>query len=425
MKKFFLALFLGAIVFGACSSSSSAGEIDILVNKLVQKNILTPMEAEIILDETKQEVAKEIAEHKSYALPEWVQKMKLKGDLRVRYQYESKAADKGQAKYNRSRGRYRFRLGVTTDVADQVEVGFGLATGGADPRSTNQTMGQEFETPDIRLDYAYAKYSPLSSVDIYVGRFARKPVLWQTDDLLWDGDINPDGIAVSATHSVGMLDGFLNAGVFPMFEYNTSAVEKGSAADPAMYYAQVGVGSKVGEKISLKGAVAYYGFTGLEGKTFDNSAKTNTGNSTGLVYDYNTVNPTVELKISNPFEGIDLPIAIEAISFFGNYIYNPDPSDNNKGYLAGMKFGDKKIKNPGSWQIKYCYRHLETDAWLDIFPDSDAYGGETNVAGHEVAWSYAIKKNVILGLDYYNMHPINGSTSNTQHLIQADVLFKF
>ncbi|MDP8264178.1 MAG: putative porin [Candidatus Aceula lacicola] len=426
MKKYFLAFFVGVLALGVCAPSSSAGEIDVLVDKLVQKGILNPVEAQIILDETKQEVSTEVAENKSYALPTWVQKMKLKGDLRARYQYESKANDKGQAKYHRNRGRYRFRLGVTTDVADQVEVGFGLATGGTDPRSTNQTMGESFETPDIRLDYAYGKYSPLSNVDIYLGRMKRKPVLWQTDDLLWDGDINPDGIAVAATHALNSdIDGFLNAGVFPMFQYDSSA-EKNEAADPAMYYAQVGLGSKLTDKISLKGAVAYYGFTGIEGKAFGDSAGTNTGHSTGLVYNYNSINPTVELKISNPFEGIDLPLNIGAISFFGNYIYNPDPSDNNIGYLAGLKFGDSKIKNPGSWQMKYQYRHLETDAWLDIFPDSDAYGGETNVAGHEVAWSYAWKKNVILGLDYYNMHPIEGSSSNnTQHLIQADILFKF
>ena len=39
-----------------------ASEMDILVNKLVEKNILTPTEAQIILDETKQEAAKEKAE---------------------------------------------------------------------------------------------------------------------------------------------------------------------------------------------------------------------------------------------------------------------------------------------------------------------------------------------------------------------------
>ncbi|MDP8266784.1 MAG: putative porin [Candidatus Aceula meridiana] len=424
MKKYFLSFLLGMILVGVSAVQGYAGEIDILVEKLVEKGILAPVEAQIILDETKQEVAKEVAENKSYALPKWAQKMKLKGDLRARYQYQTKTGDDHQAKYHRNRGRYRFRLGVTTDVVDQVEVGFGLATGGTDPRSTNQTMGQAFETPDIRLDYAYAKYSPLSSTDIYLGRFARKPVLWQTDDLLWDGDINLDGIAASTTHSINSKnDWFLNGGIFPLIQYTDDA-EKNQAADPCMYYVQAGIESKIIDNVSLKGALAYYAFSGIKGKTFSDSAGTNTGNATGLAYSYNTLNPTVELGIKEPFGSL-LP-SVKYLAFFGNFISNPDPSDENMGYLAGIKFGDKKVGKPKTWQAKYMYRHLEKDAWLDIFPDSDAYGGDTNIAGHEVSLAYAWKNNVILGLDYYEMHPLEGSNQHaTEHLLQADVLFKF
>ena len=62
--------------------------MDVLLEKLVDKGILTPTEASIIKDETKQQVSKELVEQRSYALPEWVQKIKIKGDLRVRYQNE-------------------------------------------------------------------------------------------------------------------------------------------------------------------------------------------------------------------------------------------------------------------------------------------------------------------------------------------------
>jgi len=289
-------------------------------------------------------------------------------------------------------------------------------------------MGQSFETPDIRLDYAYAKYSPLSSADIYIGRFARKPVLWQTDDLLWDGDINPDGIAGALTHSLNdKNDLFLNGGIFPLLQY-TSDAEKTQGADPVMYYVQAGITSNIIDNVSLKGALAYYSFSGIKGKTFSDSGQTNTGATTGattgLVYNYNTINPTVEVGIKSPFGDI-LP-SVKYLGFFGNFIYNSDPDDDNMGYLAGLKFGDKKVGKPKTWQAKYMYRHLETDAWLDIFPDSDAYSGKTNVAGHEVALQYAWKKNVILGLDYYEMHPLEGSSQHkTEHLVQADVLFKF
>ena len=78
MRKMFLT-FAGMIMSLAICGNAIAGEIDILVDKLVEKGILTPVEAQIVLDETKQEVANEIAQGKSYAVPSWVQKMKFKG----------------------------------------------------------------------------------------------------------------------------------------------------------------------------------------------------------------------------------------------------------------------------------------------------------------------------------------------------------
>ena len=39
---------------------------------------------------------------------------------------------------------------------DTTEVGLGMATGGDDPVSTNQTLGGGGSTKDVRLDLAYA-----------------------------------------------------------------------------------------------------------------------------------------------------------------------------------------------------------------------------------------------------------------------------
>ncbi len=423
MKKYFLALLVGAIALGICASSAIAGEIDILVDKLVEKNILTPIEAQIILDETRQEVAQEVAENKSYALPAWVQKMKLKGDLRLRYQWQKK-----KASAERTRGRYRFRLGATTDVTDKVEVGFGLATGSDDPRSTNQTMDSTFETPDIRLDYAYAKWDATPNISLYGGKFKRKPILWQTSDLLWDGDINPTGFsaALGKSNIFENVDGFLNVGSWVLEEASSDQ------SDPAMYYVQPGVKWAITDGISSKLALTYYNFTGLEGKNLTHNAGTNTtvnqgGGVNGLYYSYNTLNPSFEIGMKNPL-GKDFDL-IKYAAFFTDFVHNPDPSENNNGYLYGVKFGDKKIKKPGQWQAKYMYRRLEKDAWVDAFPDSDAYSGDTGVKGHEASLKYALLKNVIFGLDYYCMELIDQSSSTGNHrkenLVQVDLLFKF
>ncbi len=206
MKRIFVGVFLLLSFLALYPSVSQAGEMDILVDKLVEKGILSPVEAQIILDETKQQVSKELAEQKSYAAPSWTQKVKLKGDFRLRYQYERRNADTE----GRTRGRYRFRLGGEGQVIDQFKVGFGLATGSDDPKSTNQTFSGDgsrtFGTPDIRLDYAFGEYQPLSNFKVAFGKFKRKPYLWAPTDMLWDSDINPEGASLHWEDALASVD---------------------------------------------------------------------------------------------------------------------------------------------------------------------------------------------------------------------------
>ena len=80
------------------------------------------------------------------------------------------------------------------------------------------------------------------------------------------------------------------------------------------------------------------------------------------------------------------------------------------------------------WQAKYNYRRLERDAWADFLPDSDFYGGDTNVKGWEAEFKLAINKNVTLGLDYYNAELIRyaaGQTEEGQELLPRDLHLKW
>ncbi len=399
-----------ASVFLFSASSSFAGEIDILVEKLVDKGILSHGEAQQILTETKEEVRKEIAKGTYSSLPSWIQKMKLKGDLRLRYQWEDKTGSE-----DRHRARYRFRLGLETKANDKLNVAAGLATGGDDPRSTNQTMADTFSTPDIRLDYAYAAWQAAPWATVLGGKIKSiKSLIFRPSDLLWDSDINPEGISIQLSKGFDNgLDTFLNTGVWVLDESG------GDTSDPFMAVIQPGFSYKFNDDVSLTAAVAGYFFDNVQDSTLDHSAGTNTLSSTGyLKYKYNTISPSVQLAIKNPFGGL-----VPYLAIFGDYVHNPDPSDQENGYLAGIKFGAKKVNNFGDWQMKYMYRHLEKDAWLDTFPDSDAYSGGTDVKGHEVALTYGLGKNTSLGLDYYQMEKIKGS--GRRHILQVDWMIKF
>jgi hypothetical protein len=120
----------------------------------------------------------------------------------------------------------------------------------------------------------------------------------------------------------------------------------------------------------------------------------------------------------------------QIFDLFGQYVHSDadDAVGDDTGYLFGVKFGHKKLTKFAEWLTTYNYRRIERDAWPDFLPDSDFYGGATNVKGHELEFEFSLHKNVSLGLDYYHSQPIRlpaGATNRDQDLIQVDLLLKW
>jgi hypothetical protein len=422
MKKLLIILIIGGLLSIWHAQPVWSGEVDILVEKLVEKRILTQKEADEILKEIKKEAAKERAETveevkeaitkgktgiKLVELPKWIQKTHLKGDFRLRYQMNDR-----EGRPDRHRGRYRLRLGLETEIADNIKVAFGLATGSSDPRSTNQSFTDSFDTPDIRLEYAYVKYTPFKWAELIGGKM--KNPIWRPTGLLWDTDIHPEGGAAKFNwklHSNFSL--FINTGIFVLDERGDDV------QDPIMYALQPGFNWKINNKTQLKSALVYYGFSNVEGTTLDHSSDTNTLKNGVLKYDYDSFGAGTELGFKNPFS-TDIPY----FALVGDYIKNPDPSSDNEGFLLGWKLGHKKVKEKGQWQVSYWFKRLERDAWLDIFPDADHYGGETSAKVHNVALKYGLEKNVDLGIKYFYAEKIHGN-NEPENLLQVDLQFNF
>jgi|WetSurSiteA1Bulk_404760.scaffolds.fasta_scaffold12116_1 hypothetical protein len=422
---FLIAIMLGTIlfVFIATTRLSHANEIETLLNKLVEKGVLTGAEAQQVLVETREEERKKIAQVKHDILPEWIQKTKLTGDFRLREQYEDRSN-----KDERWRTRFRLRLGLETQVADKFKVGFGIASGvsGGDPRSTNQTLQDSFSHKPITIDYAFGQYTPFKWLTLVGGKF--KNPLFSPDDLIWDTDINPEGGAAQFNYNVcDSLGLFTNVGFFILDERQPDSKNTTSAQgqDPLMYVFQPGFEWKfrdadLKDLANLKAAVAYYGFTHVKHNVLDNGSATNTLVNKVLKYGYNAFNTNFQLGFMP--EGFIVPY----LGVFGEFVYNPDPEKGNTGWLLGGKFGAAKVADKGQWQLAYNYRRLGRDAVLDTLPDSDFYGGATDVRGHEAIFEYGICKNVSLSLDYYNTRRLHQQESNkNEHLLQLDWNLKF
>lgn len=415
MKKSFIGLLIFGII-GLCItplSFATSTSVDALIDKLIEKGVLTQQEAmelegEIAADE-------KLIREEGYkqGLPPWIQNTQIKGDFRLRHEFSKRNDSSDQ---NRSRGRVRYRLGFETKINDQTKVAAGLASNGGSPRSTNQTFTDAFAKSAINLDYAYAEFKPYTWLSMTGGKM--KIPFWEPGDLLWDTDITPEGGAVNFNmNTLPNLTTFFNFGAFVLDE---SAADQ---TDPFLIVAQPGFQLKTSdESADLKIAVAYYGFSdGAQKSVLDNrsSPTTNTVNAGMYEYKYSSFNPAFELGFNNP---LDWPIP--RLALFGEFIHNPDPSDENNGWLAGAYIGDKKVMGPGQWQIKGSYRSLGRDAWVDAFPDSDFYGGATDVEGYEGILEYGLSKNVSIALDYYRSKRI-ATTKAPETVLQTDLNFKF
>ena len=425
MKKFLSIVFAASMFYmGMGAAAAFAGETDALLQKLVDKNILTSAEAQQIRTETNEEVAK-IDKQKADEQKELMKKsepnIKLKGDLRTRYQWEKRKGNANQE----DRVRLRLRVGADGKVNDKVKAHFQLATGSRnDLRSTNQTLGgnanEAFGHYDFWIDQMYVDYAPADWAKIYGGKMPLSSVFWQTGDMLFDSDINPDGASVVFNKELtGGIEGFVNAGWWIL-------QDRALQSKVSLSYIQPGIKTKIMDNASLKLAGGYLYYNSLKGKDVDvvissKSSDTNSTVDSGLAYDFNSFIFSSEL-------GVDKPVSfLPYASIFGDYVNNLDAPSNNTGYLLGLKFGDKKIKDWGQWQAKYVYRHIGQDAVLDIFPDSDALGGKTDVEVNEFIFEYGIGKNVTFGLDYYLSERIKATANNhsREHLIQTDIVYKF
>ena len=418
--------FLIAAIFSLfIAGSAYAGEIDILLQKLVEKGVLTNGEAQQIATETKEQVRKEIVQGKNEILPQWLQQVKLKGDFRLRYEW-----DKDKAQKDQSRARIRMRLGLESKVNENVKMAVGIATGStADPRSRNVTLGTDANTTNtpgsaktIVLDYAYGQYTPFNGFVLTGGKFYNP--LWQPHDVFWKGDITPEGAALNFTRKLGpKIDVFMNDMFFWM--KNDARTDK----ETSVTAFQPGLNIAFTDSLNLKSAFTYYLFNAIKGANqFTSGLGSNSVNSQSQYrYNYDSIQPSMELSVRDPLGGI-VPYA----SLFGDYMYNvamPSDSTGRGAYDVGVKFGVEKVSDAGQWQGKLIYSKVGRDAWLDIFTDSDRYlKGKTNSKAYEAIFEYGLGKNTSLVLDYYADQSLTKAVSGgylPEQVLQVDWNMKF
>ena len=330
----------------------------------------------------------------------WATKVKVKGDIRLRYQYEDRDGSNA-----RSRGRYRARIGIIGKPVDNFEAGVGLVSGGSNPRATNDTFSDTFETKDVRMDYAYLQYKT-GGLEAIGGKFKRQRYLYQTTDLMWDGDVNPEGFATKYTMKNAYGSAYAVAGILVLDE------EGGLSDDPFMYYGQLGhkfkSGNIYGQIAGMYYALSDYHFVRADGSRADNNREHN-DRETNTDDNFGGLGFSAELGTKTDFG---------KISFITDYTNNlATNTEEDTAYAVGLKW--KK----GKWKAKYIYADLAHNSVPDFLPDSDRFRGDTGIKGHEFAVGYKVNKRVSLGLDFYATQ--DDVTKADQEILQLDVKMGF
>ena len=450
-KKIMITMFVVFSLISVCVTKAHAGGMDILVNKLVEKGILTNYEAQILLAEAKEEAVKDIAKGKAVTAPSWTQKIKIKGDVRFRTQADFADNKDNSAGYE-LRQRIRARVGIEGKVNDEIYGGVRLVTGSDDARSTNETMSDDgiFAHPYARFDQYYIRWQPelpknIGTAKLWGGKF-KNPM--QKTELLFDGDITPDGMAVqymSTPFELGNMPASLYSNLGYFWLDNDSGSGAWTKGNPMMVAMQAGLKMDIIEdwnsKLNL--AIAYYDLANVqnEGRDISDSQSTdgsgtntfNTG-TTVWKYDYNLVDFLIKYDSKKMF---DFEIGN---GIYADLIWNTDPGKNDFAWMLGGYLGNAKVKKPGQWKLWGNWRYIERDAVPDFLPDSDFFGwvkesgvyagGGTNAKGWNLGFQYGLLKNTVLGLEYYWMEPIklnNGIAGDVEpyQLIQLDVKVKF
>jgi len=341
--------------------------------------------------------------HSSFAetpKTKWYDKVSVKGDVRLRWEdiYKNPGNDN-------ERERFRARLGMSTNISDDIKLIFRFESGIDDPVSSNQTFGDGDYIKDFGIGRAYIDWKVSEKLQIMGGKMKMPWYAAGGNSLLWDNDLNPEGIF--GRYKANNM--FLNGAYIIM----NQGSEKN---DTVLYSSQIGRQLNVNNTSSLTLGIGYYDYNNALGGAPFYKAKGNTIDA--------EENYTFNYKLFELFSEFKTEVSNLPMTLYAEIIKNSAIDNNNKAYSAGVKIGS--VKKNGDTQFSYTYHDTDKDALIGSYSDSDFAGGNTDSRGHFVRAKYGLKENMALGgvliVSKYNTSPTDEIKYNR---IQIDLEFQF
>ena len=404
-----LAALAGISIATHCQAQTS----DALLDKLVQKGVLTQDEAQDLREESDKDFA--LAHAVKTGMPEWVNALRINGDWRARYDNLQFPHDQNpqilgaQKLPDRHRFRQQLRIGFTAVMAEQFEVGIRLGsgdlTGGApyaDPTTYNNTFRQNGSKKPVYIDLGYAKWTPINDgkwTVVVTGGKMENPFTFS--DALFDYDYTPEGAAEQVTYTFSDAHQLkLIAGQYILDEqaytskapYLLGEQAKWDAIWNSRWSSSLSAGF-----FSIQQPALLSPFGGNE-IVAPGATPTGVPPSPQMIqgpWGGNERNPIINqsnggflVDVGAPESGFgtlafnaSVTYTRESMPFyngpfpirpFAEYMENLDAAEEAHGIQAGIVFG--KAGKRGTWEASYRFKYEEGNVWYEALTDSD-FGG--------------------------------------------------
>jgi len=432
-KSKWLALCGGALLAAGTAFAQDSGP---LIDLLVRKGIIGDQEAE----ELRAELVKDFAANTSAGkmnLSSSLTEFKLSGDVRLRHQVETQAPEtvSGTPAVSNERTRERFRFRFNGDALLQKGwgAGFALETAAA-ADSGNQTFQDANNDYTLLLARAYVSWQPNINW-LFVG--GKQKNLFYTSDLVWDSDINPQGLSENYKLFVGAKDTFeVRAAQIIMDDRAESTA--GPNGRDAWLFAQQAVYTHWFGENSTNSLILAPGFMKYNQSVLDAADNENPFN--GSTRALNVMTFAGEANFAN-INGSGTALKVYWDSAY-NYtagtrvykVYGLSSATWDKDPLAwlagvGYSFGTGKVQ--GDYSVKLDYRQVGLGSVDVNLNDSDFAFGKLNQEGYKLSGSYNVTDFANINVTYFYTKAIQDkltyALANLDHsqILQVDLVVKF
>lgn len=458
---------------GSAVATASAADDSALIDILQRKGVLSKKEADSVREELSHSTNDSASKIK---LSPAVSELKIYGDIRERFQYESKdnqltrAQGGGNNVSQQNRWRFRLRLDAEFKLGENVFGGVELSTQEA-ADSGNQTYQDGFNKYGIYISKAYMGWKPTDWLTLTGGKLANP---FYTTDLVWDPDINPTGATeVIAFHKLVAPEaasaGYSKDGktmkevvaselpwelslVAGQFIYDDNAENAGpdsdSSTDAYLFETQL-IGSYKfgGTKVTFAPAWLTYINGSLSGLNNNNAFNDPAAGVAGtrdinlllapgdVSFKLGDLKTKLYWDFSYNIDGAKRVQDIYGLRFAAN---NPSQhkSEDDFAWLLGVQLGENK--KAGDWSVLANYRQTGLGAVDPNLNDSDFAAGELNTRGFKVGMAYSLSDFATFGVAYMYAWNLRDSLfggqvtggqaigdSNNVQVLQVDLSVKF